>query len=210
MKPVLEVKAYWLKKALFCLAFFGLLTARNALAYGLPPLITVSPVGVTVQNGGTAQFTATVGVSLTPLTIKWQFNSNNISRANVSNFTVPIVGTTISTLTISNCSAADVGNYSVFAENDGGSVISGNGLLVVLGIPVPTPVIFLTDRSGMNNNGFQLQLLKPAHSNCVIEASTDFLHWTPIYTNNSGSTNISYTDHAALSIPSRYYRARLQ
>jgi hypothetical protein len=73
------------------------------------------------------------------------------------------------------------------------------------------PVVgILSPQCGFTNGGFQLKLLKPAQSNCVLDASSDFIHWTPIYTNTSGSTNFSYIDSAATNLPSRYYRARLQ
>ncbi len=213
MQLKLKVNSCWLQKAVICLAFFGILSAKDACAYGLPPLITVPPLGVTVQNGDTATFTATVGLSLTPLTISWRLNGEDLTNAHVANVTVPILGTTISTLTITNASSANGGYYSVKVQNNGGSVTSGNALLVVLGTPVSTVISnvnLLPSQCGMISGGFRLNLLKPATSNCVIEATTDFKNWSPLYTNTSGSTNISYVDAAATNLTLRYYRARLQ
>ena len=209
MKGKLQINLNWLRKAAFCLAFIGLFIARQAEAYGLPPLISVPPVGLSVQKGGTVTLTATVAASLTPLTVKWRFNGEDLENVQVTTLTVPILGTTITTLTISNVSAADAGKYSVRAENNGGSITSGNAVVVVLDLSgVLSTVSLLTSQCGLTNGGFRLNLLKPATSNCVIEASTDIMNWTPIYTNTSGSTNISYIDPAATNMVYRYYRAR--
>jgi len=211
MQEKLKNKLGWLRKAAVCLAFFGLFSVKEARAYGLPPLISVPPVGVSVQNGGTLTLTATIGVSLTPLTVRWYCNGNELKNANVSNVSVPIVGTTISTLTITNVGAAQAGNYYVKVENGGGEVTSGSAIVVVLNVSnVLSTVNLLTSQCGMTNGGFRLQMQKPAGSNCVVEASNDFINWTPIYTNSSGSTNISYLDGAAANLRQRYYRARLQ
>lgn len=203
---------HWVRNVAVCLAFFGLLSTKEVQANGLPPLITVPPLGVSVQNGGTINLTATIGVSLTKLTVKWYHNGNEVDSSLVQNVTVPLVGTTISTLKIPNAAAADAGNYYVKAENGGGEVTSGNAIVVVLGITdlLSNTVTLLSSQCRPTNGGFQLQLLKPAQSNCVVEASTDFLHWTPIYTNTSGSTNFSYLDSDATNHLIRYYRARLQ
>jgi hypothetical protein len=194
------------------LAFFAILIARNAKALGLPPLISVPPLGITVQSGGTATLTATIGLSLTPLEITWRLNGTNIPNPKVSNLTVPILGTTLSTLTITNATAANAGNYSVHVENGGGEINSGNGLLVVLPLnTILQPVTsLLSGGCGMTNGGFRLQLIKPATSNCVIEATSDCKTWTPIYTNSGASTNFSFLDSAATNMTLRYYRARLQ
>jgi hypothetical protein len=210
MQLKLNNNTFWLRKVAVYLAFFGLLSVKNAEGYGLPPLISVPPVGVSVQNGGTISLTATIGVSLTPLTVRWYCNGNELKNATVQNLSVPIVGTTISTLTIPNASLSQAGTYYVKVENGGGEVTSGNAIVVVVGGPNLVSANLLPSQCRMTNGGFQLQMLKPASSNCVVEASTDFINWTPIYTNSSGSTNISYLDSAATNLPQRYYRARLQ
>ena len=95
MQEKLKNNSYWLQKVAICLAFFGLLSVKKAEAYGLPPLISVPPLGVSVQNGGTITLTATIGVSLTPLTVRWYCNGYEI-KTGIQTTSVPIVGTTIS------------------------------------------------------------------------------------------------------------------
>src|SRR6185437_15623421 len=146
---------------------------------------------------------------LTSMTITWQKNGHAISHPNVLN--VGGIAGTVSTLTIPNCGDGDQGTYSAVVQNGVGSVTSSNANLIILGDIVTdllTNVTILT--SGMTQTGFQLNLLKPATSNCVIEASTDLQNWAPIATNSTGSTNITFTDTAAIGLSHRYYRTRLQ
>src|SRR5215469_15914114 len=131
MKEKRRVIPQWPLKAAICLLFFTFWVAKCGAQLGLPPLIDVPPGDATVQNGGTVTFTTTIGVSLTPLTITWRLNGTNIPNPNVVNVTVPILGTTISTLTITNCSASDAGSYSAKVQNGGGTVMAGPALLTV-------------------------------------------------------------------------------
>jgi|GEM_PF-1826560 len=212
MQQKLKLSMTWLQKVAVCLAFFGFLSAKEVQAYGLPPLISVPPLGVSVQNGGTLTLTTTIGLSLTPLTIRWYCNGVELKNATVQNHTLPIVGTTISTLTIPNVTAANAGTYYVKVENGGGEIKSADAIVLILGIVniLSNTVNLLTSQCGMTNGGFHLQMQKPASSNCVVEATSDYIHWAPIYTNSSGSTNISYLDSDAANHVTRYYRARLQ
>jgi hypothetical protein len=213
MKEKCQVSTYWLPKMAYCLVFFAFWIAKCDAQLGLPPLINVPPGDATVQNGGTATFSTTIGVSLTPLTITWRLNGTIIQRANVVNTTVPLLGTTVSTLTITNASALDAGYYSATVQNSGGSVSTGNALLTVLPPPISNAVTVLTVVSpgtGMFADGFHVQLSGPSGSNYVIEASTDLMSWTPLATNSAPSGTVSYTDTEAIKLPLRYYRARLQ
>jgi hypothetical protein len=196
------------------LAFLGFLVAKDARAYGVPPVMLVPPVGISVLNGDTATFTTLIGVSLTPLTVKWYFNGSllngSIKGVDVSTTTDPILGTTLSTVTITNASSLTAGIYSVVARNNGGQIVNSNAVLVILNLSSPDPVSLVTQGCGKTNNGFRLQVHKSAQSNCVIEATTDFINWVPIATNSSVSTNITYVDPAATNLVTRYYRVRYQ
>jgi len=211
MQKKLKVNLYWLQKAAICLAFFSFLTGKCFAQLGTPPQIAVQPLGVSVPIGGTASFSVTVISSTTP-SFSWLFNGRVISKPNVANVVVPLVGTT-STLTLSNVTSSSAGNYSVRIQNDAGTVTSSNALLVIQNTSLSNAVVrvnILSQGSGKTNNGFRLQLLKPANSNCVIEASSDLSVWTPIGTNTDAATNTYYLDSAATNFPLRYYRARLQ
>lgn len=208
MKESSKVGIQWIRKAAVCLAFFAFFVAKCHAQIGGPPTIAVQPLGLSVLNGGSATFTTTA-VSLTSMQFKWQFNGKVISNPNVVNVVVPLVGT-VSTLSITNVSAASQGVYSVKIENAVGEVVSQDANLIVLLQPVIDTVNVLMSGTGLTANGFQLNLLKPATSNCVVDASTDLKNWTPVWTNSTASTNISYMDTGATNRVLRYYRARLQ
>lgn len=211
MKEKYRVKTTWLTKAAVLLAFVGFLTANCEAGLFGPPSIVVQPLGLGVQNGGTAILTTTA-TSVTKMEFTWRFNGQPISNPQVANVVIPAVGT-VSTLTIPNVSPSAAGAYSVKIENGGGEVTSQDATLIVLGTVVSnvlSTVSILTGGTGMTTNGFQLNLIKPATSNCVVDASVNLKDWTPVYTNSTASTNISYTDAASKTMGFRYYRVRMQ
>src|SRR6185437_4615463 len=97
MREKLQLNVGWLRKAAICLALIGFLTTENVLANGSPPWITVPPVGVSVQEGGTIILTSVIALSLTPVTVKWLVNSNEVKNGTVLTVTAPLVGTTTTT-----------------------------------------------------------------------------------------------------------------
>lgn len=193
-----------------CLVGFGFLTAKTQAQLGGPPVIAVQPLGLAVQNGGTAVLTTTA-VSISTMQFDWLFNGHPVPTTNaaVVNVAVPLVGT-VSTLTIRNVSSISAGNYSVRIVNGVGSVTSSNAVLVVLAGTVSNVLNIVSTGTGMTANGFKLQLSGPSGSNYVIQASTDLKNWTSLSTNAAPTGSISYTDAAAASFPLRYYRAKLQ
>jgi hypothetical protein len=195
----------WL--ALFVSLVFPGFLAMNSYGQLLPPIITVPPLGETVQNGGTAVFSTTV-ISLTTPSFTWLFNGKPISAsANVTVVSLPLLGT--STLSISNVSPANAGGYSV-KVNNGLTSTSGSATLVVLTNPVPNAVSIVSAGTGMTAGGFALHLSGPAGSNYVIQASTDLINWVPISTNAAPTGTVTYTDAAATTLAFRYYRAKIQ
>jgi hypothetical protein len=61
----------------------------------------------------------------------------------------------------------------------------------------------------MKPEGFRFGLSVPVGATYVIEASANCRDWSPIATNVAASGNITFTDPAAGSFPSRMYRAKL-
>jgi hypothetical protein len=197
----------WLKTAVL-LAIFGLVTAKSEAQLGTPPVIAVQPVGIAVQNGGTGLLTTTA-ISISSMKFYWLLNGQPVptNDTSVLNVVVPLTGT-ISTLTVKNVSAS--GTYSVKVMNGVGSVMSSNAPLVVVGSIVSNVLSIVSSGTGMIASGFKLQLSVPTGSNYVIQATTDLVSWTSIYTNVAASNSVTYTDAAALNLPNRYYRAKLQ
>jgi hypothetical protein len=200
----------WLLKTTICVVFSVLFVAKTEAQIGTPPIIAVQPLGLSVQNGGTAILTATA-VSITSMQFTWLLNGKPVSTSNttVANVAVPLVGT-VSTLTVNNISPAAEGNYSVVIKNGVGSVTSSNAVVVVLASAVSNVVDIVATGTGLTTDGFKIQLSGPAGSNYVIQASSDLKNWTPIFTNPAPGGSLSFTDAAASTLPFRYYRAKIQ
>jgi hypothetical protein len=200
----------WLLKTAICAAFIGFLTVKAQAQIGTPPIIAVQPLGLSVQNGGTAILTTTA-VSLTSMQFTWLLNGKSVPASNaiVANVVVPLVGT-VSTLTVKSISSANAGNYSVKIKNGVGSVTSQNAAVIILTSTVSNVVNFVAAGTGLTSSGFKIQLSGPSGTNYVIQASTDLKNWVPIFTNAAPTGGISYTDTAASNLSFRYYRAKLQ
>jgi Immunoglobulin domain len=210
MGKVCRSVMYRLQKIAICLVFIGFFAAEGHAQLGGPPAIVVQPLGLAVQNGGAAVLTATA-VSITSMKFYWFLNDQPVSKANANivNVVVPLVGT-VSTLTVSNISSANAGNYSLRITNAVGSAVSSNATVLVLTSTVTNVVNILSSGTGMTDSGFKIQLSGPAGSNYVIQASTDLKNWVPISTNLAPTGTVSYTDATAKNQPYRYYRAKIQ
>ena len=205
-------------KVAVLLAFIGFFTT-NAYAQtgGLSPKFAVQPLGLSVQNGGTAVITTTA-TSITGMTITWYLDGKKLtnSKAGVVNVPVILVGT-VSTLTIVGVDPSLAGTYSVVAQNSAGTTVSSNAALVVVSSvvsnvvsTVTNTVSFVSTETKLTASGFKLQLSVPVGSNVVIHASSDLTHWTPISTNSSSTGTLTFTDTNALNVTSRFYRAEIR
>jgi hypothetical protein len=96
----------------------AVLTVNAAAPGGPAPAITVQPLSVTVNGGGTVAFTVTATSAATP-TYQWTKNGTNIS------------GATSDTLILTGVGAADAASYKVVVTNGGGSTTSNAGTLAV-------------------------------------------------------------------------------
>ena len=214
MKLLSKLPRQLLLKPAICLVF-SVFFALKGFAGGPPATIIVQPLGLAVQNGGTALLTSTAVSIGSSMTFQWLFNGQPVPTTNttVVNVVVPLVGT-VSTLTVNHVSPASGGNYSVKVTNGSGSVTSNPATLVVLTDTVSNVVTgvvsILSTGTGMTTNGFKLQLSGPAGSNYVIQASADLKNWTSIATNAAPTGSVSYTDTAATNLPVRYYRVKIQ
>ncbi len=103
------------------------------LAVISPPTITAQPADQAVLEGATATFTVAATGGL-PLSYQWQDNGTNLTDGeNIS-------GSTSTSLTINNVSAANVGTYTTVVTNLAGIATSSNALLTITPSP---PVIIL-------------------------------------------------------------------
>jgi alpha-tubulin suppressor-like RCC1 family protein len=99
--------------------------------FAAAPNITNQPQSTNVLAGSNATFKATASGSPTP-GYQWSFNGVNLVNS------THIGGATGTTLTVSNVTATDAGNYRVGVTNSHGGVVSSNATLTVLFPPTVT------------------------------------------------------------------------
>jgi len=88
-----------------------------------PPSITLQPQSLNAALGAKAKFNV-IADGTPPLTYQWQFKGANLAAA------------TDDTLTISNATFINAGNYRVIVSNASGSVTSSVALLTIITPPV--------------------------------------------------------------------------
>ncbi len=165
------------------------------------PTIVTQPASQFANCGQHVAFDVTAD-GTAPLNYQWRFNGLNVSDGgNISGALTP-------TLTLPSVQTTDAGSYSVVVTNLYGSVTSAVAVLTVN----PAPPVILTDDDyfGFGANGFGFDISGVSGQTVVIEASTNFVNWSPLATNTLG-TDLWYFCHAdATNLPACFYRARLQ
>lgn len=178
---------------------------------------------------------ATVGSNLTYTIVVTNLGPNTATGARITNWldvNETFVSATLSsgaTLTASgqqvifSLAALPGGNWAtnvlVVRENRVGSVtnvtrvgiatqtetnLANNAVTIITTVE---GVQFNASSSTVSNGNFSLSLVGRANKTYVVEASTDLVNWTPIYTNTSLSGAFSFIDTNAPLFPSRFYRA---
>jgi uncharacterized repeat protein (TIGR03803 family) len=111
---------------------YNSVTSEDALLEVIysPPRITTQPASQTVVAGTTDSFTVTASGDQ-PLSYQWQENGVNLTDGG------SISGSTTSSLTISNVTLANAGNYSVIVSNPVFALSSTSAALTV--VPVTPP-----------------------------------------------------------------------
>jgi hypothetical protein len=73
---------------------------------------------------------------------------------------------------------------------------------------VVQPVHFTSE--GFSNSAFRLSFVGTTGSNYILEASTNFINWTPLSTNQATTNVFDVFDPQATNFPHRFYRILLQ
>lgn len=153
------------------------------------PVITNQPSHKTVSAGATTSFN--VGVSNTAgVSYEWQLYATNLVNGG------SVSGATSPTLTITGVSASDVGHYRVRVTNGGGSVLSTEATLQIVGIGL-YPAISIQGKIGDVN---------------VVEYSTVLAPttWIPLSTNLLTTSPQLLFDTTSPGPNTRFYRAVYQ
>jgi uncharacterized repeat protein (TIGR03803 family) len=158
---------------------------------GLPPTITVQPSNQWIALHGNATFSVTASNAQS---CQWQFDGVNLTHA------------TNDTLSIFNAQITNAGSYQAIVTNLNGATASA---LVTLSL-TNVPVSFESGPGALQFGGGQLSFFLTnltGQGAIVIEASSNLIQWTPIYTNPAGFGAAQFIDSTAGNYPFRYYRA---
>ncbi|HXC98510.1 MAG TPA: immunoglobulin domain-containing protein, partial [Verrucomicrobiae bacterium] len=158
------------------------------------PFIVAQPQNLAVATGADATFTVFAGGSAS-LGYQWYFNTNT-----------PVPNATNSILTLSDVQATNIGAYSVVITNLAGSIASTNVSLVVNST---TPAMPQVSNPGYINGIFSLTVNGDSGHDYLIQASTNLVDWTTIYTNPLPALPFTWNDSDASNFNQRYYRILL-
>jgi hypothetical protein len=165
------------------------------------PTIITQPFSQVAMVGGSASFfTVAQGTAIqaAPLSYSWTLNGTNLSNNSV------VQGAATATLTLSNLSLGNAGNYQVTVSNLFGSVSSISAVLSV--VPLVTPVVSKVIHNA--NGSVTLNVLTSTNLSSRIFAATNLsppILWQPIYTNPAIGT-WQFTDTNASLYRTRFYR----
>ena len=129
------------------------------------------------------------------LSYQWYFNTNT-----------PIPSATNSLLTLFDVQTTNAGTYSVIVTNLAGSAASTNALLIV---SITTPARPQVSGLVFSNGTFSLTVNGDASHDYIIQASTDLVVWTSIFTNLSPTLPFVWNDSGASNFIQRFYRIQL-
>jgi len=162
----------------------------NGFTYGIPPYIIKQPAPQTGVVAGNVSLSLNAGGG-TPLSYQWLFDNANLASA------------TNLVLALTNLQAANAGLYVAVVTNLYGVAASIPASVSVLDVPVS----FVEDPSSFANEQFNIVLTDlTGQGIVVIEASTDLVLWTPVYTNPPAFGQLHFTDATSNSLI-RFYKA---
>jgi hypothetical protein len=75
----------------------------------------------------------------------------------------------------------------------------------VVSITVITPAYFASEQFAANHQ-FQLNFMGVPGSSYVLQATTNFVNWTPLSTNTATTNSFMLFDAQATNFPYRFYR----
>src|SRR5439155_12759601 len=150
------------------------------------PIITGQPQSQAVVAGSDVDFEVTAAGAL-PLTYQWQLAGANLPAA------------TNASLTLTNVTLDQAGEYLVVVTNSVGSVTSSVAVLTIY----PTAAATLSSPASAADQ-FQFNVTGVPDFSYAVQASTNLTDWTSTETNASPFT---FTGTNSNNYPMRFYRA---
>jgi hypothetical protein len=154
------------------------ISGSTLLTVVVQPTISMNPMSVTASSGGSV--TLSVSASGGALSYQWEFDGASIA------------GATGSSLTITNVSGANIGEYTVMVSNVAGGVTSQTATLASVNIEMFAGIIV---------NG-------PLGSNYLIQATPNLLgNWTTLTNVALPTQPYIYIDYSSPTNRQQFYRA---
>ena len=171
----------------------GAMVAFYALANTHAPSITNQPASISAWTLTNTTFSVGA-LDWINMTYQWWFNATN-----------KLTGATNTSLTISNVSGTNAGNYTVVVKDNFGSVTSAVAALTVIISPVISSSKMAADRGS-----FTLTGAGTASQPYVLQTTSSLMPpvtWLPVTTNNAAASGaFSLTDPQAGNFTQRFYR----
>jgi len=111
------------------------------------------------------------------------------------------------TLTLTNVSTNNAGNYTVVVTSPYGCVTN---LIATLTVLVPPQIMTGDGFFGVVGNQLGFNVSATAGQTIVVDGSADLVNWTPLCTNTAGGNPFYFCDPCWTNFPWRFYRARMQ
>ena len=171
-------------------------TNRVIIQDQMPPSLVLLSTSQTNNAGATANFNS-AATACTPLTFQWFFNNGALPAQ------------TNSTLTLSNLTGADAGNYYVVATASGGSSTSA---VVALSVTLGSPPAIAAPTAHLDGS-FSLYYTGVAGFIYILETTTNLVSaasWQPVATNVQATNGVSlFFDPQATNFANRFYRLKV-
>jgi hypothetical protein len=169
------------------------LTVGGTSSY--PPTITTNPPALLSLLAGQSTNLSVTVTGTPPFSFQWRMNGANLANGGVYG------GVSTNTLSLASVTTNNIGNYTVAITNVSGAVTSSVAALNIYLPPVVT--------GGLGSPGtIQFNANTITGLTYVVEMATNLAApaWTPIQTNNTGTSGaITYQTNAG-SDPSAFYR----
>jgi len=155
---------------------------------GSVPVLNVTPTNFSASAGGTLTFNVAPTNSNPAPRYQWYLNQAVINGATNASFN------------LTNVSSRQGGRYSVIVSNFVGSLTS---LVAVVNVP---PSFVVRGFAENVNGALQFRLNGSATEAALLQATTNFAQWQPLFTNQMPNAPFIFTDTTASNRPLRFYR----
>jgi hypothetical protein len=169
--------------------------ATVTIVDGVAPTFVTQPLSQTNSVGSNVTFTVSA-TACTALSYQWYYNTNTalLHQTNASlSFTA---------------ATTNAGSYSVAVISAGGTNLSQQAVLTVVGGQTQAPV--LVSGKLLSNKTFQLTINGASNQTYRVLGSTNITihltNWVALTTNTFSGVQTNYTDTAATNYGARYYR----